>query len=525
MPLRRPWRQGAIRQDADASPTAGARQLDASAHGELSNATAVAAQADVGSKVADRRPPQIGIGMHGAAGRRRRGANAAQPPSPADDKLARVVPITPRSRLSRSSALASASASGRPDGGGSAGGQAQAAVAAERDAQHVPLASPYYDALGAAQPQPPQPPQSTAASADDDEDAASALVGMLRFDDGGNGGVDNRLQLAQPAALVDDDAAQRAAELLAERSEPPAVLPSAIGDDFFDGDGGYGDGGFGDDGFFDLDEPTVVEERERHFGAGAHDGNDDDADSSIDASDVRQQAPQAKRKKKRTSRRVQIPPVFVEASLNARPPPARVAERELSVLGFVNDDAANDTVIDVWRNRTILDFDAGGSGDEQRCDLVRERDDEYRERKSTDVDYFLGECDVEWLQKRASYVRIDNPTSAFRNADDSLQLERDQRLIHIASSDVAHIGVVVTEESVDKTIDDVRRYLNVVCHSVHFTQPLRASTTPASRPSVLTIGNRESPHINSHLLYDALRHAGISRLLVWSIGAKIHSQD
>ena len=113
------------------------------------------------------------------------------------------MPITPRSRLSRSSALASASASGRPDGGGSAGGQAQAAVAAERDAQHVPLASPYYDALGAAQPQPPQPPQSTAASADDDEDAASALVGMLRFDDGGNGGVDNRLQLAQPAALVD----------------------------------------------------------------------------------------------------------------------------------------------------------------------------------------------------------------------------------------------------------------------------------------------------------------------------------
>ena len=55
MPLRRPWRQGAIRQDADASPTAGARQLDASAHGELSNATAVAAQADVGSK--SRRPP------------------------------------------------------------------------------------------------------------------------------------------------------------------------------------------------------------------------------------------------------------------------------------------------------------------------------------------------------------------------------------------------------------------------------------------------------------------------------------
>ena len=147
--------------------------------------------------------------------------------------------------------------------------------------------------------------------------------------------------------------------------------------------------------------------------------------------------------------------------------------------------------------------------------------------ESQDVDYFVGECLIAWLILRNAFLsmRIDTPTTALRNHDpDFLKtIPDDHTLLYVASHQAVHIGVVVKTSELEKVTTLLRHHLNVREVSQHFTKPLRLDkgSETASTPSVPTIGNREVLFVSARTIHAALSAAGITRIRVWSIGAKI----
>lgn len=150
-------------------------------------------------------------------------------------------------------------------------------------------------------------------------------------------------------------------------------------------------------------------------------------------------------------------------------------------------------------------------------------------RLAQDVDYFSGECSLEWLAGLGvQQVRVDTPSSAMQNRDKSFEVPEGYTLIHVASHLAVHVGIVAPANDVDRIVSAVRRHLNVSQHSLHFVRPLRfdaGSPTKSSRPGVVTIGNRETSFVSATAMRDALAAAGVLRVRVWSIGAKTKLTD
>jgi hypothetical protein len=143
-----------------------------------------------------------------------------------------------------------------------------------------------------------------------------------------------------------------------------------------------------------------------------------------------------------------------------------------------------------------------------------------------DVDYFAGECNVNWLDVDG-LIRVDTPRSAFTNKDRSFNVPDGSTLVHVASSHAMHVGFFASNVEVDRIISAIRHHLNVSEHTEHFTMPLRCAvnSSNASAPKIRSIGNRKVSYVASRNVLAAVKAARVQRVWVWSIGAKLHLQE
>ena len=148
--------------------------------------------------------------------------------------------------------------------------------------------------------------------------------------------------------------------------------------------------------------------------------------------------------------------------------------------------------------------------------------------KVSDADYVSASCSVDWFVLKGNVLaamRIDTPQTALLNMDANFHIPDGYTLLYIASDQAVHIGAVVqTRRQLRKVTSVLRHHLNIHEGAQHFTKALRfdaSSRTKSSPPSVRTIGNRETLYVSSGALHAALLAAGVSRIRVWSIGAKL----